>query len=247
MKTTITINHKRKQILAGLTDGKNLYAIADCAQQWLYFNREDKIDIPVMPDDFIVIHGGESFVADKPEAIEDNPPLRNPVCPEFNGEKGKISLPKAKILAKDLKAMDDKFPQGRLFADFQESVDAEIKDDMRLIVQDKDSYFVIPSSESAEGGHVDTEECAKNGRRPPKTKHYRIRIDGEKYNVAEMLLTGIAILALVGKNSDEWALNQKFKGGKREPIKPDESINFSKPGIERFETIKRAAQQGNER
>lgn len=246
MKTTIIISGKERQISAGLIEGKKLYDITDCGEQRLYLNREDKIDIPVMPDDFIIIHGGESFVLGKSGEIEDNPKLRNLVCPEFNGEKGKITLPQAKILAKELKAKDDKFPEGRLFADFKESVDAEISDNMRLIVQDKDSFFVIPPSENDSDG-VDTEECTKHGRRPPKTKHYRIRIDGEKYNADAMVLTGAAILAFAGKNSMEWGLNQKFKGGKRESIKEDETVNLSKPGVERFETIKRAAQQGNGR
>lgn len=241
---TITIDEKKEKISAGLASGKSLLALADCGEGALYLNRDDKLDIPVMPNDFMIIHGGERFVVGKPGAIEDNPPLRNPVCLEFNGEK--LSLDKAKILAKDLIAKDDKFPQGRLFADFKDAVDAEIKGDMRLIVQDKDSYFVIPPGDSPDDA-VDVEECHKHDRRVPKSRKYRIRVDGTKFTVDAMAITGTAILSLAGKNSGEWSLNQKLKGGKRESVQPGESVDLSKPGIERFETVRVQAQQGDGR
>ena len=245
MKTTITIKGKKAQFSTGLADGKSLCALADCGKECLYLNRDDKIDIPVQPDDHIIVHGGESFVVGKPGAIEDNPPLRNPVCPEFNGKK--LSFPKAKIMAKDLIAMDDKFPQGRLFADFKDSVDAEIQGGIRLILQDKDEYFVIPpASDDSADASVDVEECAKNDRRPPKAANYRIRIDGQKYNVHAMTIIGAEILRLASKNPDEWSLNQKFRGGKREAIKPDEAVDLTKSGVERFETVRKMAQQGDE-
>lgn len=240
--THVVVEGQNQKFSAGLASGKSLYGIAKCGEGALYLNRDGKLDIPVMPDDFIVIHGGESFVVGKAGAVEDNPPLRNPVCPEFNG--GKLSLDKAKILAKDLVAKDDKFPQGRLFADFKDAVDAEIKGDMRLIVQGKDSYFVVPAGEQSDE-YVDVEECGKNDRRPPKTHKYRIRVDGKKYTVDTMTITGAAILALVGKSVSEWELNEKLKGGKREPIKPDESIDLSRHGIERFETVPKTRTQGS--
>ena len=242
MKSSITINGETLEISAGLTSGKSLNAIAKCGEGELYLNRDDKIDIPVMPDDFMIIHGGERFVVGKSGAIEDNPPLRNPVCPELNDKK--LSLEKAKISAKELVAKDEKFPQGRLFADFADAVDAEIKGDMRLIVQDKDSYFVIPPSDLSDD-YVDLEECGKHDRRPPKSHKYRIRVDGQKYAIDAMAITGAAILALVGKTFGKWSLNQKSKGGKREPIKSDESVDLSKRGIERFETVSVQSTQGD--
>ena len=243
MKTSVTINSKKVEISAGITSGKSLYTLADCGEKCLYLNRDDKLDIPVQPDDYIIVHGNESFVAGKPGTIEDNPPLRNPICPAFNGKK--LSFSNAKIMAKDLIAMDDKFPQGRLFADFKDSVDAEIQGGIRLILQDKDEYFVIPpASDDSTDASVDVEECAKNDRRPPKAANYRINIDGQKYNVHAMTITGAAILSLAGKNLGEWSLNQKFKGGKREAIKPDEAVDLTKSGVERFETVPKVATQG---
>ena len=56
-------------------------------------------------------------------------------------------------------------------------------------------------------------------------------------------ISGDVILHLVGKSLGDWSLNQKLRGGKR--IKVDAGIvDLSKPGIERFETVRRQAQQG---
>ena len=99
-------------------------------------------------------------------AIENNPPLRNEVRPEFNGSRT-LALSHAKITGRSLKEKDDKFPGGRLFADIEDGVDVEILDDMMIVVQDKDSYFVIPAA-ADDDDSIDLEECGKNERKPPK-------------------------------------------------------------------------------
>ena len=240
----IKIDGKEHHFPTGLTAGEALYKIAQCEEGGLYLNREDGIDIPVKLDDCLIIHGGEKFVTGKPGGIGDNPTLRNPVCPKFNGEKN-ISMHHAKILAKDLVAEDEKFPQGRLFADLSDKMDARIADNVRLIVQDEDSYIVIPPSNENDDDSVDIEECTKHDRRPPKSGKYRIRIDGEKYSATTMTLTGAAILMLAGKTAKEWGLNQKLKSNERKPIRSDESVDLSRPGIERFETVRIQAEQGS--
>lgn len=240
MQTTIQIDGQAKSIHSGFVSVDDLYKIADCNEERLFLSRDDDIDIPLLTGEFILIHGGERLVVGK-TCIEDNPPLRNIVRPEFNGSRD-IALPQAKITGKALKEQDDKFPQGRLFADIEDGVDVEITDDMTIVIQDADSYFVIPP---ASDDAIDLEECGKNDRRPPKGHKYRIRIDGEKHNVDSAEITGIGILALVEKRDDEWSLNQKLNGGKRERIGANDLVDLSRPGIERFETVRRQAQQGN--
>ena len=240
MQTTIQIDGQEKPIPSGLVSVNDLYELVDCDDQRIFLSREDGIDIPLLPGEHLIIHGGERLVVGI-SSIEDNPPLRNEVKPEFNGSRN-LFLPKAKITGKALKERDDKFPQGRLFADIEGGVDVEIADDMTIVVQDMDSYIVIPP---ASGDAIDLEECSKNDRRPPKGHKYRIRIDGEKYTVDSGKITGAGILALVNKREDEWSLNQKLHGGKRERIKANESVDLSRPGIERFETVRRQAQQGH--
>lgn len=242
----ITIDKKEIEVPSGIISGKELYTIAECGEQWLYLNREGGIDIPVENSDFIIIHGGEKFFFGKPPE-DKNPKLRKEVCPKLIDKKDGVSFSVAKNLGKDIKAKDDKFPNGLLFVDLSDAVDEEIKDDMCIIVQDKDTYFVVPSSE----GHVDVEECVKNETRIPKEhkskEHkYRIRVGKDKYVVDTMIITGAAILALVGKSADEWSINQKLKGGKREPISLGDSVDLSACGVERFELVRNSQQQGNE-
>ena len=239
-KVNIYINDQKKSISPGLVSIDKLYALTDSGEKHIFLNREGDIDIPLLPKEYILIHGDEKFVAGV-STIESNPLLRNEVRPEFNGSHN-LTFPNTKITGKLLKERDDKFPQGRLFADIKDGIDMEISDDMTMVVQDKDSYFIIPSMDG--DGSIDIEECSKNGCRPPKSKKYSIRIDGDKYRVSSQKITGADILALAGKNDTEWSLNQKLHGGKREKIKAEDTVDLTCPGLERFETVCRQAQQG---
>ena len=137
--------------------------------------------------------------------------------------------------------MDKGLESSRLFVDLEGKVDVFIQDKLNLVVQGTDSYFTIPSGDD---DLVDLEKCAKSGRKPPKGQHYRIKIDDDKYRVEQQELTGEEILMLAGKGYSEWSLNQKLRGGRRMPIKKDKIIDFSKEGVERFETVMIQAQQG---
>ena len=239
----IKVNGDSFQLQSGLTLVSTIMGVSNSNDKTIFLSREDDIDIPLLPDEFLTLRGGELFFTGD-SCLEDNPPVRNEIKPEFNGSHG-ISLAVAKITGRDLKALDDKFPNGRLFIDIEDAVDAEILDDMMVAVQNADSYFVIPSVSDSDDDAIDLENCAQNDRRPPQTKKYRIRIDGEKYIVEKAQVSGVAILALAGKTLDEWSLNQKEVDGKR--IKIDGGVvDLSKPGIERFETVTRQAQQGHE-
>ncbi|MYF52688.1 MAG: hypothetical protein F4039_05425 [Gammaproteobacteria bacterium] len=240
MKVQIYINGEAKLVDRGLISVDELYQIVGCEKNSLFLNREHDIDIPLCSGEHLIVRGDEQFVVGK-STLESNPPVRKPHQPEFNGQRT-ISLSKAKILGKDLKCRDETFPDGRLFVDIEGSVDVEISDEMLLVVKDTDSFFVIPKSEDE---IVDTEECGKHDRRPPQVRKYRIRIDGQRCIVDTSELTGAAILALVGKEPNEWFLNQKLHGGRRERIAPDDVVDFSRKGIERFETVRKEAQQGN--
>lgn len=239
MTTEIRIGGESQQVTSGLVSGAQLYDLANCSPQRLFLNREDGIDIPISAEDHILIKGNEGFVIGE-SRIEDNPPLRTELRPEFNGAHD-ISLSRAKITAQDLKALDPQFPSGRLFADIPDGVDVEIADDVQLVVQATDSYFVIPPGDA--GGPIDIEECGKHDRRPPTGGTYRYRLDRETYTSDTDKINGEEILKRAGKNLAEWSLNQKLRGGKR--IKVDgEWVDLSTPGIERFESVRRQAQQG---
>lgn len=85
--------------------------------------------------------------------------------------------------------------------------------------------------------NIDLEEHAKSGKKPPRARRYRIRIDKEYKEVEAPGLTGRQILNLVGKTPEGHLLSQKFHGGRVDPIKADQYVDFTTTGVERFQTL----------
>ena len=244
-KTTITLNDREIEVKGGLTKATDFYEKlgVEPSEKWLYLGREDDIDIPLLPDDHLVIHGGERiFEGEISPHIGENPPVRQSVCPAFNGKKLDAGFDKAKVTGHVLQEMDNDVQPNKLFADLAGQVDAFVSGDLTIVVQDTDSYFTIPVSDD---DVIDLESCAQADRKPPSgQKYYKIKIDGEKYKVDSQMITGEKILSRVAKSYAEWTLNQKLRGGRRKPIEPEEEVDLAQPGIERFETVRRQAQQG---
>lgn len=84
---------------------------------------------------------------------------------------------------------------------------------------------------------IDIEEYAKSERPVPQGSRYRIRIDKKVIVVDESCLTGTEILKLVDKTPQEFLLSQRFRGGEVKRIGPNEKVDFTAPGIERFMTL----------
>ena len=85
---------------------------------------------------------------------------------------------------------------------------------------------------------VDVEEYALAGKRPPRAKRYRIRIDKERYVVELSGMTGRELLVLAKKvPPEQWMLTQKLRGGEVKKIGLDETVDFTAPGVERFMTL----------
>lgn len=85
---------------------------------------------------------------------------------------------------------------------------------------------------------VDLEEYAASGRRPPRAKRYRIRIDRERYVVEVPSMTGRELLQLAGKRPvEQWMITQKLHSGEVKKIGLDEKVDFTAPGVERFMTL----------
>lgn len=90
---------------------------------------------------------------------------------------------------------------------------------------------------------VDLEEHFAAQRPVPRGKKYRIRIDKPYYTVAVHEMTGRQILELAGKTPEKYLLRQKLRHGV-EPVGPDQMVDFTAPGIERFMTIPNEVQEG---
>src|SRR4029077_5662985 len=85
---------------------------------------------------------------------------------------------------------------------------------------------------------IDLEEYAKSGRRPPKAKHYRIKVDKESFTVDVAEMTGRQILELAKKNPPErFKLFEHHHGGKTEHVELDKEVDFTTPGVEKFKTL----------
>lgn len=84
---------------------------------------------------------------------------------------------------------------------------------------------------------IDLEIWAKENRQPKKAKRYRIRIDRDYYEVHVHEMTGTEILALANKKPAKYQLFEKFRGGRVEPIEPNQVVKFHEHHIERFQTL----------
>jgi hypothetical protein len=91
---------------------------------------------------------------------------------------------------------------------------------------------------------IDLEEWVKAKKGPRKAKRYRIRIDKEKFVVTVHEMTGTEILGLAGKTPDKYLLSQKFHGGRVEPVKPEQVVQFHRCEIERFQTLAKDPTEG---
>lgn len=241
---TIQYNGKTASIERGFQGVTELYnqLNLDSASKRLYLDIDGEVDIPLLPGDYMIFRGNERIiVGDVSAGIGDNPTLRNPLRIKFNNTE--ITFDKSRISAQALAECDKEFEAVLLFADIDNQPDERLDAHVWLVLQASDSFITVPDSSGE--GIVDLSECAKHGRRPPKLREgYRIAIDGGKYFVRATSLTGAEIMALVDKSATDWALNQKLHGGKRVPIEPDEAVDLTQPGIERFETVRKTAQQG---
>lgn len=85
---------------------------------------------------------------------------------------------------------------------------------------------------------VDLEEYAKQNRKPPRARRYRIRIDKKHYVVEVSAMTGRELLNLAGKTpATNFMISQKFKSGEAKKLGYDEKADFTTPGVERFMTL----------
>jgi hypothetical protein len=92
---------------------------------------------------------------------------------------------------------------------------------------------------------VDLEEYAKLGKRPPLSKGYRIRVNGEAFVVNEPMPTGRAVLTLAGLlPAEEYTLRVKLAGEKPHKVGLDERVDLRRPGVEKFKALPRDQTEG---
>lgn len=242
MKGNVEIDGQPATVALGLQRADALGEVL--GKRALFLARAGQAPTPLSPSDHVLLRGGEQLASEGNLAGEEasdaspSPTIR----PTLNGQP--IEIQRAKNTGADIKANDAELPNGRLFIESVGDIDVEIGDDITIVVQEADVYFVVPPGQEG-GAEIDVEECGKHDRRPPRGHKYRIRVDGTKHTVATAAITGAEILALVDKNDHDWSLNQKLHGGRRVRVLPEQKVDLCTPGVERFETVRRQAQQGD--
>ena len=84
---------------------------------------------------------------------------------------------------------------------------------------------------------IDLEWASGKGHQPPKGKKYRYKVDGILFTSDTETRTGRVILEKAGKKPvDKFILRKKVKGS-WVTIKPDDVVDFTEPGIEKFKTL----------
>ncbi|HER26689.1 MAG TPA: hypothetical protein ENI69_06230 [Rhodospirillales bacterium] len=92
---------------------------------------------------------------------------------------------------------------------------------------------------------VDLEEYAKQGKRPPLAKGYRLKINGEPYVVQDPIVTGSAILTLAGLLPPaDYTLRVKLAGERPKKVGLDEKVDLRHPGVEKFKALPRDQTEG---
>lgn len=93
---------------------------------------------------------------------------------------------------------------------------------------------------------VDLEQHAKEGKRPPKARNYRIRVDDAYFLIPKATITGREILTLVGADPATKYVTMRMHGG-HPPLREvglDEVVDLTAPGVERFFVRDRQSQPG---
>ena len=243
-EVTVLLDDREVAVPSGLVRGAQIVASVGAGDRRLRLLVAEGQEVEVLPEDHLLLSGGERFVGGEPVASEDSrPPAAVRVF--LNG--AEVECGGSRVRGGELKKRDEGLPDGRLFAETASGPDFEVLDSMMVLVRDGDRFFVVPGSEDgAETDEVDLERCGRHGRRPPRGFPYRIRVDGDRFRVEMGEMFGAEILALVEKTPEDWLLNQKIRGGRRLRIAPDEIVDFTALGIERFETVRKMAPQGQD-
>jgi hypothetical protein len=94
---------------------------------------------------------------------------------------------------------------------------------------------------------VEVEAYGKRNEKPPRAKHYVVRIDTQKYTFDKQIVTGRELLEKAGKMPfDKWRIYQKLHGGQMIEIGYDRKIDLGAQGVERFTTFEISVTDGED-
>ncbi len=92
---------------------------------------------------------------------------------------------------------------------------------------------------------IDLEEYAKEGRKPPKAKGYKIKVNDTTFVWPKPEITGREVLELAGLNPpDQYRLRLKVRGEKPQPIGLNDVVDLRRAGVEKFRAIRQDQNEG---
>ncbi len=83
---------------------------------------------------------------------------------------------------------------------------------------------------------IDLQAYAKEGKKVPPTGPYKIRVNKDFFDWPKPTISGAEILNLAKKDPAKNAAYQ-FVHGKPQRVNPDQHVDLTAPGVERFETL----------
>lgn len=92
---------------------------------------------------------------------------------------------------------------------------------------------------------IDLEEYARQGKRPPLAKGYRLKVNGDPFTIFEPKPTGRAVLTVAGLlPAENYTLRVKLAGEKPRKVGLDEKVDLRHPGVEKFKALPRDQTEG---
>ena len=92
---------------------------------------------------------------------------------------------------------------------------------------------------------VDLAEYASRGKRPPRARGYRIRVNRDRFEIFEPEPTRETILETAKLTPvNDWSLRLKLHGGESRLIQPGEKVDLRQPGVEKFKALPRDQTEG---
>jgi hypothetical protein len=111
--------------------------------------------------------------------------------------------------------------------------------------EDQEDIAILEESDEVIDEIIDLEEYAKAGRKPPKAKGYKIKVNDTAFVSAKPEITGREVLELAGLHPpDQYRLRLKVKGEKPQPIGLADVVDLRCPGVEKFRAIRQDQNEG---
>ena len=92
---------------------------------------------------------------------------------------------------------------------------------------------------------IDLENFAKEGKKPPRARGYRFKINDAVFTWQSPFITGREVLTLAALTPPEnFTLRVKLAGQKPAKVELDERVDLRTPGTEKFRAIRKEQTEG---